>query len=193
MNLQSGLLRAKGRKRVATKQAIAKRKVKVPLPKASRPTIPGYGLANSSRGLLPWKWAENRLNRSRQYWIATTRPDGRPHVMVVWALWLDGAIYFSTGRESRKAKNLRHNPRCTMCTENAAEAVILEGLVDAEREIERIREFIRRYEKKYDWKLGKMAEDFISGKEPVFRLRPQLAFGLWEKKFSSSATRWRFA
>jgi nitroimidazol reductase NimA-like FMN-containing flavoprotein (pyridoxamine 5'-phosphate oxidase superfamily) len=169
-----------------------KSKVRPSGPKASRPHIPGYGLTNSAKGLLPWKWAEDRLNRSRQYWIATTGPGGRPHVMVIWALWLYGALYFSTGRKTRKAKNLRRNPRCTMCTDNAGEAVILEGVVDTEREVERIREFIRRYEKKYDWKLGEMAEDFMARKEPVFRLKPRVAFGLWEAKFTSSATRWKF-
>lgn len=169
-----------------------KSKVKPASPKPSRPHMPGYGLPTTTKGLLPWKWAKDRLNRSRQYWIATTRPDGRPHVMVVWALWLDGALYFSTGSGSRKAQNLRANPHCTMCSDNAAEAVILEGVVEAERDLKRIRDFIGRYEKKYDWKLGKMAEDFLALKEPVFRLKPEVAFGLWEKRFDSSATRWRF-
>src|SRR5881396_1639873 len=108
-------------------------------PKATRPHMPGYGLPKSKKGLLAWKWAEQRLKKSRQYWIATTRPDGRPHVMVVWALWLDGVLYFSTGRHSRKAKNLAANPHCTMCTEDAAEAVILEGSVEKEEGVGQIR------------------------------------------------------
>jgi len=29
-------------------------------------------------------------------------------------------------------------------------------------------------------------------KEPVFAVRPSLVFGLYEKKFMESATRWRF-
>src|SRR5947199_2143584 len=105
-------------------------------PKPTRPSIPGYGLPKSKKGLLQWKWAEDRLKKSRQYWVATTRPDGRPHVMVIWALWMDGVLYFSTGRDSRKAKNLASNPNCTMCCENAAEAVILEGIVETERDVE---------------------------------------------------------
>src|SRR5256714_10049035 len=120
-------------------------------PKATRLQIPGYGVPKASKGLLPWKWAELRLKKSRQYWIATTRHDGRPHVMVIWALWMDGALYFSTGSKSRKAQNLASNPHCTMCTENAAEAVILEGEIDAEKDVDRIREFIRLYDKKYKW------------------------------------------
>ena len=161
-------------------------------PKSTRPHIPGYGLPTSKKGLLSWKWAEDRLKKSRQYWIATTRPDGRPHVMVIWALWMDGVLYFSTGSKSRKANNLAKNPRCVMSTENAAEAIILEGEVETERNVERIREFIRLYEKKYNWKLGEMGEELLSLKEPVFLLRPSVGFGLWEKKFATSATRWLF-
>ena len=154
--------------------------------------MPGYGLPKTKKGLLPWRWAETRLKKSRQYWIATTRPDGRPHVMVVWALWQDGRLYFSTGKTSRKAQNLAKNPHCTMSTEAADQAVILEGVVETEREIDRIREFIRRYEKKYKWKLGAMADGLLSLKEPVFYLEPSVAFGFWEKKFATTATRWLF-
>jgi hypothetical protein len=168
------------------------KKVKELLPKATRPHMPGYGLPKSKKGMLPWKWAEQRLKRSRQYWIATTRPDGRPHVMVVWAQWLNGALYFSTGANSRKAQNLAVNPHSTICTANPAEAVILEGVVETERDLERIHEFIPLYEKKYRWKLGEMANSLLSLKDPLFRLRPKVAFGLWEKKFAASATRWIF-
>ena len=161
-------------------------------PKPTRPSIPGYGLPKSKKGLLQWKWAEDRLKKSRQYWIATTRPDGRPHVMVIWALWMDGLLYFSTGKNSRKAQNLKHNPHCTICNDQADEAVILEGTVETERNVERIREFVPRYEKKYKWKLGEMGDKMIALEDPVFYLRPRVAFGLWEKKFQSSATRWIF-
>jgi uncharacterized pyridoxamine 5'-phosphate oxidase family protein len=162
-------------------------------PKATRPYIPGYGLPKSKKGLLSWKWAEHRLEKSRQYWIATTRPDGRPHVMVVWALWMDGVLYFSTGAKSRKAQNLAQNPHCTMCTERADEAVILEGVVETERDVRTIRKFIPLYEKKYHWKLGEMGENLIALKDPLFLMRPSVAFGFWEKKFASTATSWIFA
>jgi hypothetical protein len=58
---------------------------------------------------MPWTWAEERLGESHNYWIATSRPDGRPHLMVIWGLWLDGVFYFSTGGQSRKARNLEHD------------------------------------------------------------------------------------
>jgi len=161
-------------------------------PKATRPNMPGYGVPKSKKGLLPWKWAEARLKKSRQFWIATTRPDRRPHVMVIWALWLDGKLYFSTGKTSRKARNLAANPNCIMCTEDSAEAVILEGAVESERDVENIREILRLYGKKYKFDMSGMADDLLTLKEPVFYLRPKVAFGLWEKKFSTTATRWLF-
>jgi nitroimidazol reductase NimA-like FMN-containing flavoprotein (pyridoxamine 5'-phosphate oxidase superfamily) len=176
-------------------------KAKVRTPTATRPYMPGYldsatgqhELPKTKKGLLPWKWAEERLKKSRQYWIATVRPDARPHVMVVWALWLDGVLYFSTGRYSRKAKNLAANPQCTMGTEDASEAVFLEGMVDQEKNARQIRRFIRLYEKKYNWPLGGMADDLIALRDPVFYLRPNVAFGLWEKKFATTATRRLFS
>ena len=64
--------------------------------------------------------------------------------MVIWALWMDGLLYFSTGKNSRKAQNLAHNPHCTMCTEQADQAVIVEGMVETEQNVEHIRKFVPR-------------------------------------------------
>lgn len=79
-----------------------------------------------------------------------------------------------------------------MCTDDAAEAVILEGVIATERNIKTIREFLPLYEKKYKFDMSGMADDLLKLKEPVFYLRPKVTFGLWEKKFSTSATRWLF-
>src|SRR3979409_1479277 len=98
-------------------------------PKASRPHMPGYGIAaaNDGKGLFPWSWATERLTKARTYWIATTRSNGQPHVMPVWGVWIDDAFYFSTGQQSRKARNLLQNPRCTICCELGEAQLIIEG------------------------------------------------------------------
>ncbi|HEU4760074.1 MAG TPA: pyridoxamine 5'-phosphate oxidase family protein, partial [Dehalococcoidia bacterium] len=70
----------------------------MPDPMVSRPHMPGYGISEDDEGLLPWAWAEERLAKSHNYWVATARPDGRPHAMPVWAVWLDDRLYFSTAR-----------------------------------------------------------------------------------------------
>ncbi len=160
-------------------------------PKASRPQMPGYGLPENKKGLLPWKWADQRLSKSHNYWITTVKPDGSPHTMVVWGLWMNGAFLFSTGRKSRKARNLATNPRCVVGTEHAQEAVIVEGIAEI-APVPARREFLKKYKPKYDFDMSEMEQDILSMKEPVFAVRPTVAFGLYEKKFMSSATRWQF-
>jgi len=160
-------------------------------PKASRPFMPGYGLPEGSKGLLPWSWAEQRLKKSHNFWIATARPDGSPHVMIIWGLWQDGRFIFSTGSKSRKARNLAANANCVVCTEDAAEAVIVEGVAEI-ADVKARRKMIPVYERKYKWDLSQMKEDILSMKEPVFALRPKVVFGLWEKYFQGKSTRWTF-
>jgi len=75
--------------------------------------MPGYGFPKGNQGLLPWRWAEERLKKSHNYWIRTVKPEGSPHTMVVWGLCLEGEFLFSTGRRSRKARNLARNWRRT--------------------------------------------------------------------------------
>lgn len=162
-------------------------------PKAGRPHMPGYGLPKGSKGLLPWKWALDRLKKSHNYWIVTVRPDGRPHVMLVWGLWMDGAFYFSTGRQSRKAQNLTKNSRCAISTEDAAEAVVVEGIAREVPEISVRRKFIDDYERKYKFDMSGFETDILNLKEPIYAVEPSVAFGLHEKKALNSATRWPFS
>ncbi|HEX3353691.1 MAG TPA: pyridoxamine 5'-phosphate oxidase family protein [Terriglobales bacterium] len=171
--------------------AAPKRRAKTLEPKTTRPIMPGYGLPENTKGLLPWKWAEQRLKKSHNYWITTVKADGAPHTMVVWGLWLDGAFLFSTGSQSRKARNLAANQKCVVCNEDAHEAVIVEGTAGLAPVAVR-REFLKKYQRKYDFDMATMEKDILSMKEPVFSVRPRLAFGLYEKKFMASATRWKF-
>ncbi len=123
------------------------------------------------------------LAESREYWIVTVRPDGRPHAMIIWGLWFDGAFWFGTGSKTQKARNLKKNPNCIVGTQNAAEAVILEGVAEPITD-----GAIRK--KLEPTSLRKYA--ISGGNEPVFRVRPTRVFGLIEKSFPKTATRWTF-
>jgi general stress protein 26 len=160
-------------------------------PQPSRPYMPGCGLPEGKKGLLPWTWAEQRLKKSHNYWITTVKPDGSPHSMVVWGLWQDGRLLFSTGSKSRKARNLTHNANCVLCTEHADEAVVVEGTAEIAGVAARSK-FLLSYERKYKFDMSGMKPDILSMKEPVFAVRPRVVFGLWEKDFVGKATRWRF-
>lgn len=165
---------------------------RVSKPKASRPNMPGYGLPKGAKGLLPWSWAQQRLEKSHNYWITTVKPDRSPHTMVVWGLWLDGRFLFSTGRQSRKARNLEKNERCVVCTEHTDQAVIVEGVAEDTTDVALRRAFLKRYERKYAFDMSGFEADILSLKEPVYAVHPLVVFGLDEKKFLNAATRWRF-
>jgi Pyridoxamine 5'-phosphate oxidase len=162
-------------------------------PVASRPHMPGYGLPEGPDGLLPWSWAEHHLESSHNYWLATVRPDNRPHLMIVWGLWHGGVFYFSTGSRSRKALNLERNAHCVIGTEQAQEAVVVEGFAEKLRDVKQLEELLSLYERKYDYDMSAMQEDILELREPIFAVRPSVAFGLDEKASMETSTRWRFA
>lgn len=147
--------------------------------------MPGYGLPSGTKGLLAWTWAEQRLRRSHNYWLTTVGAKGAPHVMPVWGIWAEGRFFFSTGRASRKARNLGANAQCVVCTEVSAEAVIVEGTAAEVTDPALFKRLAPLYHRKYKpWKLDKDLG-------PVFEVRPRVVFGLREKTFNA-ATRWLF-
>src|SRR5438128_8993913 len=121
----------------------------MPDPRASRPLIPpGYGVPGDASGgeLLPWRWAAERLAEARSYWLCTTRADGRPHAMPLWAVWLDDALWFSSGRESQKSHNLERDPRCLIHLESGDDVVILQGEAVEDRDSVRFERVVDAYE-----------------------------------------------
>jgi hypothetical protein len=118
--------------------------------------------------------------------VAVTRATGGPHLTPVWGVWHDAAFWFSTGG-AMKVRALAADPRCVVSTENAEEAVIVEGRAarGADRALQR--EAIRSYNEKYRW-------DFDAEKEEFYVVRPQKAFGFIEHadQFGKTATRWVF-
>jgi hypothetical protein len=162
--------------------------VPTPEPIPSRPELPGYGLppADEGSGLLPFAWAEDRLRASRSYWIATSRPDGRPHLTPVWGIWQDGTLLFSCGRHSVKGRNLAASDAIVVATDDPDEAVVVEGharLLDPTDP--RFETFNAAY-------LAKYAVDVAAMGEPVYRVSPTKVFGFEEADFVGSATRWTF-
>ena len=160
-------------------------------PTASRPHMPGYGVvgADEGSGLLPWPWAEERLVASRDYWVATAHPDGRPNVTPVWGVWARDAAWFSSSWESRKARNIAADRRVTLTTDNPRQPVIVEGVVSAVTGLEDIEAFTAWTNAKYESDIT--LQIFLDN--ACFRLDPRRVFGLDEDDFTGSPTRWVFA
>jgi PPOX class probable F420-dependent enzyme len=157
-------------------------------PHPARPYMPGYGIDPGTEGLLPWTWAVERLDAAHELWLATVRPDGRPHVMPVWALRLDDAVWFSTSPESRKARNLRAEPRCTITTDDTRRPVILDGRAELVTDADSVARFTAAINAKYG---TDHSVDFFAANH-LYRVVPTTVFGLEEERFTDSPTRWAF-
>ena len=78
-----------------------------------------------------------------RFWIATTRPDGRPHVMAVGIVWDGGRFYLCTGARTQKGRNLAQNPRCMVSIAAPGIDIEAEGearIIRDESELRRIAE-----------------------------------------------------
>ena len=160
-------------------------------PLRSRPHMPGYGIREADEGLLSWAWAEAQLMKSHNFWLVTHWPDGRPHAMPVWAIWHDGALWFSSSLRSRKARNLAIDARCVLTTEDTVNPVVVEG--SAERLVERadLELFLSIMNAKYETSYGfEMVDPQTNGS---YRMRPRWVFALQSDDFTGTPTRWTFA
>jgi nitroimidazol reductase NimA-like FMN-containing flavoprotein (pyridoxamine 5'-phosphate oxidase superfamily) len=155
---------------------------------ADRPQAPGYGILpqEEGSGLLDWNWAAERLLRSHLYWIATTRPDSRLHAMPVWGVWLDDVFYFSSGRQSRKVRNLTRNAHCVVSVADGTDCVVVEGEAEEVSPGPLHAAISDAYLAKYQSDLSELGE-------PIYAVHPVVAFGLQESDFVGSATRWKFS
>lgn len=130
------------------------------------------------------------------YWIATTRPDGRPHVMGVGLVWDDGRFYMASGAGTQKSRNLARDPRCTVSIAAPGIDIVAEGearIVREEAELRRIAELFS------DWgpevRNGAFWHEFSApsaGPPPwdVYEITPTTFYAVAAAE-PHGATRWR--
>lgn len=158
----------------------------------------------SSDGARPTSWghALEDLSAASVFWLSTVRPDGRPHVTPLLAVWLDDALYFCTGPSERKAKNLELNPHCILTTGgNTLDGldIVVEGEAQQVSDAVELGRIAEAYATKYPQDVTQPSgtwfglDDAIrSGASLVYRVSPSTVFGFAKGK-SFSQTRWRFA
>ena len=146
-----------------------------PIP--SRPGLPrGYGIEKATGApgeRLPWSRVSEWLTAARNYWVCTTRPDGRPHAKPVWGVWLAGCFFFSTHPETITARNLQANPALVVHLESGDQVAIVEGTAMRVEDRPLLERFGETFEAKYDWPLS--PEDLDPGNPDAayYTLRPR--------------------
>lgn len=98
-------------------------------------------------GVLPWQQGDYRLHASRTVWLATTGPDGHPHVAPVWLLWDGDRVTFTTSRRTRNRRNLSHHDRVVLHLGD--EVVILDGVAVPVTDATTFEDLQRAYGEKY--------------------------------------------
>ncbi|WP_166346283.1 pyridoxamine 5'-phosphate oxidase family protein [Phytoactinopolyspora limicola] len=148
---------------------------------------------------LSWTDVQTRVAEAGDFLLATTGPDGRPHVVPVLAVWLEGAVYFATFRHSRKARNVARNNGCVVTVPGHDVDLVLEGTAELVRNAARLREVADLFPAKYPWwspfvRGGEFYDPGDTGlNDPrhVYGVEPARVFA-FGKEAGFSATRWRF-
>ena len=149
---------------------------------------------------IPWSRALEQLEAGVRgsYWLATTRPDGRPHVAAVGALWVDGRIYFTTGARTRKGRNLARNAKCVVSISLEGLDLVIEGEAVKVTDEPTLRDIAKRYVDQ-GWPArvsdGALTAEYSApsaGPPPwdLYVVTPRTAFGVATAK-PNGATRWR--
>jgi nitroimidazol reductase NimA-like FMN-containing flavoprotein (pyridoxamine 5'-phosphate oxidase superfamily) len=159
----------------------------------------------SSEGAHPTDWADGRqhLEEAEVFWLSTVRPDGRPHVTPLLAVWCADAMYFCTGSEERKAKNLKQNQHCILMTgRNILDEtldVVVEGQVAEVSDAAELEQVATAYETKYSTDVATqggtwfgLADSIRRSEVSVYRVTPTTVLGFARGK-QFSQTRWRFS
>jgi hypothetical protein len=96
-------------------------------PKVTRPQLP-KGYVDNPTMSVTWEYVVQRLTNTKNYWLCSVRPDGRPHVVPRWGAFVDGKFYYDGSPETRHALNIVANPHVSLHLESGDEVIIAEGI-----------------------------------------------------------------
>lgn len=88
----------------------------------------GYTRTDREQRLLDWDYVVARMTDAKNYWVATTRPDSRPHVVPTWAVWFDNRLYFDGSPATRRMRNIAANPHVAVHLDDGDNVVVVEGI-----------------------------------------------------------------
>ncbi|WP_052745994.1 pyridoxamine 5'-phosphate oxidase family protein [Allosalinactinospora lopnorensis] len=166
-----------------------------------------YSMAWDSSEVFPiegmppktWERALSELRRAQTYWLATVRPDGRPHAVPVLAVVVDGVVHFCANEQSRKARNLELDSHCVITASGETLDLVVEGEAAAVSDEAEIRRVAEEYAAKYGWQPeardgALWADGAPTAGPPPYQVRrvvPTTVFG-FPTTDASVPTRWRF-
>ena len=152
---------------------------------------------------LAWSRAEKQLESTTgpavTHFLSTVRPDGRPHVAGIGAVWFDGMFYFTSGARTRKSRNLAENAACVIAVKLPDIDLVVEGTATKVTDRSTLERLAERYHAA-GWPATVKDRAFTApysapsaGPPPwdLYEFVPTTAFGVATAE-PHGATRWRF-
>lgn len=148
---------------------------------------------------LGWADVQTRVAEAGDYLVATTDPDGRPHVVPVLGVAHEGLFCFVTFREARKARNLARNNGCAVTVPGPEVDLVIEGTAQLVRSATRLQKIADLFPPKYPWRhpfvrdgeFYDPADTALADPRHVYAIEPIQVFA-FGKEDGFTATRWRF-
>jgi PPOX class probable F420-dependent enzyme len=156
------------------------------------PQVPSAVDEFRTRGFIPWSKIDHFLRAFRSIWLSTTRPDGRPHAVPVWYIWDGRDLYFISGRNLQKSRNLAQQPWIVVHAGDGDDVIILEGSVEIVTDHTELLQVDDAYRTKYvDPGSGAQATIFEPGAD-LYRVKIKHVMA-WEYGTVANRTDWNVA
>ncbi|NJK81255.1 MAG: pyridoxamine 5'-phosphate oxidase family protein [Chloroflexaceae bacterium] len=161
------------------------------------PIAEPFGAADTA--VTSWDVALQQIEQADVFWLATVRPDSRPHVAPVLAIWLADGFYFCAGTTTHKGRNLAHQADCVLTTAGALLHLVIEGHAHIVHDTATLQQVAAKYLSRYGWEVTIQEGAFYAEGAPsagpppytVYAITPTVAFGFGSDG-TCSPTRWRF-
>lgn len=149
---------------------------------------------------VPWEQGQRHLEEAGTYWLATVRPDSRPHIRPVLAVWVEDTLYTTSSPGAFKSKNLALDSRCVITTHTDDLDLVVEGTATKVTDDATAQRVADAYRSKYDWPVTVHDAAFdapygapTAGDPPyeVYAVTPETVFG-FQTSEKLNSTRWRF-
>ncbi len=102
------------------------------------------------------RMSDPRLHSNKNMWVATVRPDGRPHLTPIWFAVHEDKWYFVTDPQAIKARNLQHNSRVSLALEDGTNPYVVEGVA---RTVQPSNAVIELFKEKFEWDITAHSQD----------------------------------
>ena len=153
---------------------------------------------------IPWSRVLEALEHGKiagnqTAFLATIRPDGRPHLAGVGAIWAEERVWVVSGPRTRKSRNLAGRPTCSISMSYDGLDLVIEGTAERVTDHATLERIAKRYAES-GWPArvedGAFTYDYSApsaGPPPwfVYAITPTTVYGVLALE-PGGATRWRF-